>query len=153
MPTPLMRGTAGDGGCYTIPMGLCYGGGFWAGTLAPVLPLPGECFPLEGPGVMGQQESVTGPAGHSLLTSFPYKCGSRGRRPMVREGVREFVAVDAEAATDTISQRRVAMEVAGLAVWGAAQRRTKLTDEQVPLPLSAWMMAPTGKLGTIGQYW
>ena len=28
------------------------------------------------------------------------------------------------------------MKVAGLAVWGAALRRTKLTDEQVPLPLS-----------------
>ena len=43
---------------------------------------------------------------------------------MVREGVREFVTVDAVAATDTISQRRVAMEVAGLAVMGGAQRRT-----------------------------
>ena len=43
---------------------------------------------------------------------------------MVREGVPEFVAVDAEAATDTISQRRVAMEVAGLAVMGEAKRRT-----------------------------
>ena len=39
--------------------------------------------------------------------------------------------------SDTVSQRRVAMEVAGLAVWGAAQRRTKLTDEQVPLELDA----------------
>lgn len=47
------------------------------------------------------------------------------------------MAVDAVAATDTVSQRRVAIEVAGLAVWGGAQRRTKLTDEQVPLPLSA----------------
>ena len=37
-----MRGTAGAGGCYTIPMGLCYGGGFWAATLALVLPLPGD---------------------------------------------------------------------------------------------------------------
>ena len=56
---------------------------------------------------------------------------------MERGGGRESVAVDAEAATDTVSQRRVAIEVAGLAVWGGAQRRTKLTDEQVPLPLSA----------------
>ena len=87
-----MRGSEGAGGCYTIPMGLCYGGGFWAATLALVLPLPGECFPLEGPGVMGLQESVTGPAGHSLLTTFPYKCGCRRRGPMVREGVRESVA-------------------------------------------------------------
>ena len=105
-------------------MGLCYGGGFWAATLALVLPLPGECFPLEGSGVMGLQESVDGSAGHSLLTSFPYKCESRRRGPMVREGVREFVAVDAVATTDTISQRRVAMEVAGLAVMSEAKRRT-----------------------------
>ena len=84
------------------------------GFVGLILPLPGECFPLEGPGVMGLQESVTDPAGHSLLTAFPYKCGSQRRRPMVREGVREFVAVDAAAATDTISQRRVAIEVAGL---------------------------------------
>ena len=56
---------------------------------------------------------------------------------MERGGGRESVAVDAVSATDTVSQRRVAMEVAGLAVWGGAQRRTKLTDEQVPLSLSA----------------
>ena len=87
-----MRGTAGAGGCCTIPMGLCYGGGFWATTLALVLPLPGDYFPLEGPGVINQQESVDGSAGHSLLTAFPYKCGSRRRRPMVREGVRESLA-------------------------------------------------------------
>ena len=87
-----MRGTAGAGGCYTIPMGLCYGGGFWAATLALVLPLPGDYFPLEGPGVINQQESVGGEAGHSLLTAFPYKCGSRRRRPIVREGVRESLA-------------------------------------------------------------
>ena len=49
-----MRGTAGAGGCYTIPMGLCYGGGFWAATLALVLPLPGDYFPLEGLGVIDQ---------------------------------------------------------------------------------------------------
>ena len=35
---------------------------------------------------------------------------------MEREGGRESVAVDALAATDTVSQRRVAMEVAGLAI-------------------------------------
>ena len=49
-----MRGTAGAGGCYTIPMGLCYGGGFWAATLALALPLPGDYFPLEGLGVIDQ---------------------------------------------------------------------------------------------------
>ena len=119
-----MRGTASAGGCYTIPMGLCYGGGFWAPTLALVFPLPGDYFPLEGPGVINQQESVDGSAGHSLLTAFPYKCGGRRRRHIVRGGVRDFVAVDAVAATDTISQRRVAMEVAGLAVMCEAKRKT-----------------------------
>ena len=87
-----MRGTAGAGGCYTIPMGLCYGGGFRAATLALVLPLPGDYFPLEGLGVINLQESVGGEAGHSLLTAFPYKCGSLVRRPMEREGVRKSVA-------------------------------------------------------------
>ena len=36
----------------------------------------------------------------------------------------------------TVSQRRVAIEVAGLAVWAEAQPETKLTDEQVPFSLS-----------------
>ena len=49
-----MRRDAGAGGCYTIPMGLCYGGGFWAATLALVLPLPGDYPPLEGLGVIDQ---------------------------------------------------------------------------------------------------
>ena len=35
--------------------------------------------------------------------------------------------------SDTVSQRRVAMKVAGLAVWAEALPETKLTDEQVPL--------------------
>ena len=69
---------------------------------------------------------------------------------MERGGGRESVAVDAVAATDTVSQRRVAIEVAGLAVWGGAQRRTKLTDEQVPLPLSALTPALPLEQGTIG---
>ena len=42
------------------------------------------------------------------------------------------------------------MEVAGLAVWGEAQRRTKLTDEQVPLPLSTLASALPLEQGTIG---
>ena len=76
----------------------------------------------------------------------------------MREGGRESVAVDAIAATDTVSQRRVAMEVAGLAVWCAALRRTKLTDEQVPLSfdigpesvsgVSAFWEATSGDTGT-----
>ena len=44
------------------------------------------------------------------------------------------------------------MEVAGLAIWGGAQRRTKLTDEQVPLPLSTLAPALPLNLGTIGPY-
>jgi hypothetical protein len=35
----------------------------------------------------------------------------------------------------TVSQRRVAIEVAGLAVWAEALPETKLTDEQVPFYL------------------
>ncbi|MBR1699687.1 MAG: hypothetical protein IJ714_07885 [Bacteroidales bacterium] len=42
------------------------------------------------------------------------------------------------------------MEVAGLAVWGGAQRRTKLTDEQVPLSLSAPASALPLEQGSIG---
>lgn len=69
-------------------------------------------------------------------------------------GGRESVAVDAEAATDTVSQRLVAIEVAGLAVWCGAQRRTKLTDEQVPLPISNLASALSLEQGTIGpDYW
>ena len=52
---------------------------------------------------------LRGPSGESnrllTVTSLPFICG---------EGVREFVAVDAVAATDTISQRRVTLKVAGL---------------------------------------
>ena len=55
-----------------------------------------------------------------------------------------------QACPDTVLQRRVAMEVAGLAVWGGAQRRTKLTDEQVPLPLSTLALALPLELGAIG---
>ena len=49
----------------------------------------------------------------------------------------------------TVSQRRVAIEVAGLAVWCGAQRRTKLTDEQVPLPISVLASALPLEKGTI----
>ena len=108
--------------------------------------------PLGGWEGLNQQESVAGLSGHSLLTASPYKCGSRRRRHIVRGGVRESVAVDAVAATDTVSQRRVAMEVAGLAVWGGALRRTKLTDEQVPLLIWTVEWALPLELGTIGLY-
>ena len=50
----------------------------------------------------------------------------------------------------TVSQRRVAIEVAGLAVWAEALPETKLTDEQVPLPLSALASALPLEQGTIG---
>ena len=66
--------------------------GIRALTLALALRLPGDYLPLEGPGVMDQQESVAGLSGHSLLTAFPLKCGSRRRRPMERGGGRESVA-------------------------------------------------------------
>lgn len=68
----------------------------------------------------------------------------------MREGGRESVAVDGESAIGTVSQRRVAMEVAGLAVWCAALRRNKLTDEQVPLSLSAPASALPLEQGSIG---
>ena len=82
---------------------------------------------------MNLQESVAGLSGHSLLTAFPLKCGSLARRPMERRASASLW----QTCSDTVLQRRVAMKVAGLAVWGAAQRRTKLTDEQVPLSISA----------------
>ena len=44
--------------------------GIWALTLALALRLPGDYLPLEGPGVIDQQESVAGLSGHSLLTAF-----------------------------------------------------------------------------------
>ena len=66
--------------------------GIRALTLALALRLPGDYLPLEGPGVTDQQESVAGLSGHSLLTAFPLKCGSLGRRPMERGGVRKSVA-------------------------------------------------------------
>ena len=107
--------------------------GIRALTVALALRLPGDYLPLEGPGVTDQQESVAGLSGHSLLTAYPLKCGSRRRGPMER---RASVSLR-RTCSGAVSQRRVAMKVAGLAVWGEAQRRTKLTDEQVPLPLSA----------------
>ena len=61
-------------------------------TVAPVLRLPGDYLPLEGPGVTDQQESVAGLSGHSLLTASPLKCGSRRRWPMERRGGRKSVA-------------------------------------------------------------
>ena len=42
------------------------------------------------------------------------------------------------------------MKVAGLAVWGAAQRRTKLTDEQVPISFMTLASALPVESGSIG---
>ena len=47
---PFERRDHGAGGCYTIPMGLCYDCGLRALTLALALRLPGDCLPLGGPG-------------------------------------------------------------------------------------------------------
>ena len=66
--------------------------GIRALTLALAPRLPGDYFPLEGPGVTDQQESVAGLSGHSLLTASPLKCGSRRSWPMERGGGRESVA-------------------------------------------------------------
>ena len=65
--------------------------GFGAPTLALALRLPGDYGPWGRWGT-NQQESVAGLSGHSLLTAFPLKCGSLGRRPMERGGVRKSVA-------------------------------------------------------------
>ena len=66
--------------------------GIWALTLALALRLPGDYLPLGGPGGTDQQESVAGLSGHSLLTAFPYKCGSLVARANGAEGVRKSVA-------------------------------------------------------------
>ena len=148
-----MRGTDGAGGCYTIPMGLCYDCGFWALTLAPVLRLAGDCRPLGGPGgirgrVSCRLRGLQWPeaAGKSLATASPLKCVGIVRGPVVRGGEASLWP----ACTVTVLPRRLAMEVAGLAVWGGAQRRTKLTDEQVPLSISAPASALPSELGIIG---
>ena len=74
-------------------MGLCYDGGFRAPTLALALQTPGRLsLPLGSRRGLNPQESVGGEAGHSLLTSSPYKCGCLVRRPSVRGGVRESLA-------------------------------------------------------------
>ena len=75
----------GAGGCYTIPMGLCYDCGFWALTLAPVLRLPGD-YPLP----LGSWRGMN-PHGELAVAEGPLW----GEQP-------------------TVSQRRVAIEVAGL---------------------------------------
>ena len=49
-----------------------------------------------------------------------------------------------------VSQRRVAIEVAGLAVWAEALPETKLTDEQVPLSIWTVASALPVEQGTIG---
>ena len=65
--------------------------GIRALRLALALRLPGDNAPL-GAGGMDQQESVAGLSGHSLLTAFPYKCGSLAARANGAWGVRKSVA-------------------------------------------------------------
>ena len=119
------------------------GSGIWALPVALALRLPGDCPPLEGPGVTQEQVSprlrwvrweeqrqaaaVRG-RGESCNRFFLKSAGASGRGPMER---RASVSLW-PACPVTVSQRRVAIEVAGLAVWAEALPETKLTDEQVP---------------------
>ena len=78
-----MRRDAARARSYTIPMGLCYVRGFGALTVALAGGLPGDYGPW-GLWGMNQQESVAGPAGHSLLTLLPFIARSAGaERPRV----------------------------------------------------------------------
>lgn len=126
-------------------MGLCYDCGFWALTVALALRLPGE-YPLP----LGSRRGINQ---HGELAVV--KQAQRAKQPtadrdlfsfICEEGVREFVAVDAVAATDTISQRRVAMKVAGLGGFADLTGKYRFL-------LSAWMMSLTVELGTIGPNW
>ena len=116
-----------------------YDCGFWALTVALALRLPGE-YPLP----LGSRRGINQ---HGELAVV--KQAQRAKQPtadrdlfsfICEEGVREFVAVDAVAATDTNSQRRVAMKVADL-------------TGKYRFLLSAWMMSLTVELGTIGPNW
>ena len=142
-------------------MGLCYDCGFGALTVALALRLPGDCLPPRGPGGTDQHselavveqvkraEQLTADRDRfSLKVRWVRVCGSSlaARGPMERRASASLW----QACPDTVLQRRVAIEVAGLAVWGGAQRRTKLTDEQVPLPLSTLASALPPEQGTIG---
>ena len=142
----LRAGDEDAGGCYTIPMGLCYGKRDSGHDARTGTDAPGRSSPL-GAGGMGGCKSVTDLLRHSLAHRFSLKSAGAG-------GVGQW-SVGASASlwqtcSDTVLQRRVAMKVAGLAVWGAAQRRTKLTDEQVPLYLSTLASALPLEQGTIG---
>ena len=127
-------------------MGLCYVGGFQALTLALVGRLPGDIAPLEGLGVINQQESVAGLSSHSLLTAFPLSARGRvcvsslaARGPMERRASASLW----QACPDTVLQRRVAMKVAfpgGLSV----------PEGQVPLSISTLASALQVEQGTIG---
>ena len=152
-----MRRDDGAGGCYTIPMGLCYGKRIQGTDGGAGTPSPGRLSsPLRGAGGGSQGESLHGfgvcggkgggkqpPRGavKSLATAFPYKCGSLERWPMERRASASLWPVY----PGTVLQRRVAMEVAFLG--GSA-----VPEGQVPLPLSALASALPLELGTIGTY-
>lgn len=89
-------------------------------ALALALWLPGDYPPLGAGGITGCK-SVAGLSGHSLAHRFPFNLCAGAVVSLWR------------TCSDTVSQRRVAMKVAGLAVWAEALPETKLTDEQVPL--------------------
>ena len=92
--------------CYTIPMGLCYVGGFQALTLALVGCLPGDYLPPRGPGGINQHGElavVEGAQRPEQLTTdrdrFSFKCVGASLRQQSRcagangaEGVRKSVA-------------------------------------------------------------
>ena len=122
---PLGRVPDGAGGCYTIPMGLCYDCGFWALTVAPALPLPGDyALPLgsrRGINQHGELAVAEGPLRGEQPTAdrdrFPFICG---------EGVREFVAgLSGHNLTAKGGNR------------GCRSGRLCRPDGQVPLPESA----------------
>ena len=145
---PLMRGTDGAGGCYTIPMGLCYGKRDPGTAGRASTTAPGGFSPLGAGGTTGCK-SVTDLLRHSLAHRFSFiSARASVRGPMER---RASVSLW-PACPVTVSQRRVAIEVAGLAVWAEALPETKLTDEQVPFPLSTpasagrWIRAPSARI-------
>ena len=127
-------------------MGLCYGKRDSGHDARTGTDAPGRLSPL-GAGGMRGCKSVADLLRHSLAHRFSLKSAVAG-------GVGQWSAGAAVSlwptCSVTVSQRRVAIEVAGLAVWGGALRRTKLTDEQVPLSLSALIPTLPSELATIG---
>ena len=113
----------GAGGCYTIPMGLCYDCGFRALTVAQVLPLPGDyALPLgsrRGINQHGELAVAEGPLRGEQPTA------DRDRSSFIcGEGVREFVA--------GLSGHNLTAKGGNEGCWSGRLCRP---DEQVPLSL------------------